>query len=118
MSANINLIGKNAKLAREENGFSQTNVAKFLNVDQSFISKFEKGERSIQSDLLERLANLYGYNLSDLIDNTNNMKQRIKAAYRSNWLSADDLETIYCIKRIGLNLFFMTELLDGDKNEG
>ena len=118
LSANITLIGQNAKLAREANGFSQTTIAKFLNVDQSMISKFEKGERSLQSDMLERLANLYGYNVADLSSKTGGPEQRIKTAYRSSWLSANDLEIIHDIKRIGLNLFFMTELLDGDKSEG
>ena len=110
-------IGQNAKRARESNGFSQANVADFLKVDQSLISKFEKGDRSIQSDLLERLANLYGYRVSDFESAKGIPEQRIKAAYRSSGISADDMDAIHDIKRIALNLFFMNDLAGGDSSE-
>lgn len=41
-----NIIGKNIKSLRESIGFSQANIATFLNVDQSMISKVEKGEKT------------------------------------------------------------------------
>jgi transcriptional regulator with XRE-family HTH domain len=117
MTANTEVVGRNIKFAREVNGFSQANIAKFLKVDQSLISKFENGERTIQTDILERLANLYGYRVSDFESEAGIRKQQIKTAYRSSGLSAEDLEVIHDIKRIGLNLFFMTELLGGDNSE-
>ena len=117
MSVNKVIIGQNAKRARESNGFSQAHVADFLKVDQSLISKFEKGERSIQSDVMERLANLYGYRVSDFECEDGIHEQRMKAAYRSSGISADDMETIHDIKRIALNLFFMTDLAGGEKVE-
>ena len=83
MSKNTVVIGENAKRARETNGFSQANVADFLNVDQSLISKFEKGDRNLQSDMLERLANLYGYRVSDFEYEGGVPERRMKAAYRS-----------------------------------
>jgi transcriptional regulator with XRE-family HTH domain len=113
MSANISVIGKNAKQLREDNGFSQSSVAGFLNVDQSLISKLEKGERSINIDLLEKLANLYGCKVSDFNED-NPVSQRVKIAFRANSLSADDLKVIHDIKRIALNCVFMTELIESD----
>jgi transcriptional regulator with XRE-family HTH domain len=117
MSSNTATIGRNAKLAREANGFSQANAADFLKVDQSLISKFETGDRSLQSDMLERLANLYGYKVSDFESERGIPEQRIKTAYRSSGMSADDLEAIHDIKRIGMNLFFMAELMGGGNIE-
>ena len=35
-------IGENIKALREQSGFTQSNLAKYLNVDQSLISKIEK----------------------------------------------------------------------------
>jgi transcriptional regulator with XRE-family HTH domain len=117
MAANTVAIGGNAKRARELNGFSQANVAEFLKVDQSLISKFENGDRSLQSDMLERLANLYGYKVSDFEREDGIPEQRIKAAYRSGGISAGDMEAIHDIKRIAMNLFFMTELIGGGCGE-
>jgi transcriptional regulator with XRE-family HTH domain len=113
MSENISVVGKNAKQLREDNGFSQTSVAEFLNVDQSLISKLEKGERSINVDLLEKLANLYGCRVSDFNED-NPVGQRVKIAFRANTLSANDLKIIHDIKRIALNCVFMTNLLESD----
>ena len=117
MSAYTAVIGGNAKRAREANGFSQANVADFLKVDQSLISKFEKGDRSLQSDMLERLANLYGYKVSDFEHEGGIPEQRMKAAYRSSGISSDDMEVIHDIKRIAMNLFFMADLAGGDSVE-
>ena len=118
MSTCATVLGQNAKRARESNGFSQANVADFLKVDQSLISKFEKGERNLQSDLLERLANLYGNRVADFEREGGVPEQRIKTAYRTSGMSADDMEVIHDIKRIALNLFFMADLACGDRVEG
>ena len=117
MSTNTVIIGENAKRARESNGFSQAIVADFLKVDQSLISKFEKGDRNLQSDMLERLANLYGYRISDFECEGGVAEWRMKAAYRSSGISSDDMEAIHDIKRIAMNLFFMADLAGGDSVE-
>jgi transcriptional regulator with XRE-family HTH domain len=117
MSAKSAIIGENAKRAREANGLSQMNVAVFLKVDQSLISKFEKGERSLQSDLLERLANLLGHNVTDFECVSGIPAQRIKVAFRSSGISASDMEAIHDIKRIAMNLFFMADLIGGYRGE-
>jgi len=115
MSASSVIIGENAKRAREACGFSQANVAEFLKVDQSLISKFEKGLRSLHANMLERLASLYGHRLSDFSSKGGIPELRIKVAYRSSGITADDMEAIHDIKRIALNLFYMNELAgDGD----
>ena len=110
MFASTSTIGSNAKRAREANGFSQANIAEILGVDQSFISKFENGDRSMQSDVLERLANLYGYKASTFQHQDGLPEQRIKTAYRPSGITEDDMKTLHDIKRIAMNLFFMTEL--------
>jgi transcriptional regulator with XRE-family HTH domain len=114
VSENNVIIGENAKRARESCGFSQANVAEFLKVDQSLVSKFEKGLRSLQSNMLERLANLYGYHVSDFECVDGIPAHRIKAAYRSNKLTTEDMEAIHDIKRIAMNLFFMSDLAGDD----
>jgi len=117
MSARLKIIGENAKQARESNGFTQASVATFLKVDQSLISKFEKGDRTLQSDHLEKLANLYGYRVSDFECEDGAFTHNIKTAYRSSGITSEDLVIIHDIKRIALNLFFMAEMSGGDTIE-
>ena len=53
---NMQKIGETIKALREGAGYNQQSIATFLKVDQSLISKIEKGERNIASDMLEKLA--------------------------------------------------------------
>lgn len=43
-----NIIVNNIKTLRDEMGLNQTIIARFLNVDQSLISKVEKGENKLE----------------------------------------------------------------------
>ena len=52
-------IGKRIKELREENHYSQTQVADYLGIDQSNLSKIEKGEKKFKFSLLKKLCLLY-----------------------------------------------------------
>ena len=52
-------IGERIKRLREENGYSQTQVADYLGIDQSNLSKIERGERKFKLGLLKKLCLLY-----------------------------------------------------------
>ena len=103
-------IGIRIKELRECCGFTQRNIADFLNVDQSFISKIEKGERSLTADMIKSISDLFGVETSYFL-NDNKDVVKTNCAFRANDLTAEDLETISCINRIALNANFMTELL-------
>ena len=102
-------IGDNIRKLRENAGFSQTNIAAFLSVDQSFISKVEKGERPISSDKLEKLATLFGVRF-DVFEKDNVEPSKFAIAFRGSNLSGEDLEAICAINKIALNLEFMSNL--------
>lgn len=105
-------IGEHIKSLREQSGFTQSNIAKYLKVDQSLISKIEKGERLITSDMLDKLATLFGITTESFNNDLISTKQ-ISFALRASEINEDDLETISAINRIALNVNFMTQLLGG-----
>lgn len=107
-----NRIGENIKALREQSGFTQSNLAKYLNVDQSLISKIEKNERSMTSDMLDKLSALFGVT-SESFRQESIPANRISFALRASEINEDDLEIISAINRIALNLNFMTQLLGG-----
>ena len=102
----------NAKLKklREANGFNQKNIADFLEVDQSLISKIEKGERTLTSSMINGLSNLFGVPTSYFFEDVDN-NNRTVCAFRASDLSQSDMKTISLINRIALNANFMSELL-------
>ena len=51
--------GERIKNLREEHKYTQKQVADFLEIDQSNLSKIELGKRTISMDLIEKLCSLY-----------------------------------------------------------
>lgn len=105
-------IYEKLKLMREQSGLRQGQIAVYLGVTQTFISKVETGERNLTVDQLEKLVNLYGYSLSAFVSAETDVKP-IRFAYRAQEVSQDDLEVIADIGRIAINSQFMTEILEG-----
>lgn len=56
---------------REDNDFTQAQIAKVLMCDQSLYSKYERGEREIPLRLLIRLSEYYNVSLDYLVGRTN-----------------------------------------------
>lgn len=99
------------KELREKNGYTQKNIADFLNVDQSFVSKAENGERTFTSDMINRLASLFGIHISTLLSERNDAMTSTTCAFRASDLTSDDLNTIALINQIAINANYMAELL-------
>lgn len=106
----MKIIGENIKKLREEMELNQANIAQFLNVDQSMISKIEKGERTISVDMLEKLSCLFGVNIND-IEKEDIKPASYAVAFRTTKLTPEDMNTIYAINRIFMNASFMTSKL-------
>jgi transcriptional regulator with XRE-family HTH domain len=101
-------LGEKLKSLRIEYGYKQKDISDFLGVDQSLISKFESGERTVSVDILEKLGGLY---CCDLVDAFNAGKPNIQVAFRAKHIGVEDLKTIQTVNRIVLNSAFMSDLL-------
>lgn len=113
MKKSLDSIGAQIKVLRENSGFTQKNIANYLGVDQSLISKFEAGERPLSADMLERLVTLFGYSISVFNEAPEEYKP-LSLALRASELGDEDLETVRAINKIALNSAFMTKLLKSE----
>lgn len=106
-------IGEKIKQMRTSANLSQTVVAEYLQVDQSLISKIEKGEREVSTDIIKKLAELLGCKVSTLISD-DKCSTCLNIAFRTSSLTSEDLKSIALINRIALNLEFMQDALKVD----
>ena len=104
-------IYEKLKLMREQSGLRQGQIAEYLGVTQTFISKVETGERNLTVAQLENLVNLYGYSLAAFASE-DVVARPIQFAYRAQEVSPADLKVIADISKIVINSQFMTEVLE------
>lgn len=101
--------GDTFKTIRENNKITQSQIAKYLNVDQSLISKFESNERVLSIDLLEKSADLFGCSVRVFFENDFS-KPELKTAFRIAGSNLLELEDMAMINRIAMNLSMLEEL--------
>ena len=106
------IIGQNLCKLRKVNNFTQEQVAEYLGINRSTYSNYELGEREMPFELLERMADLLGCDLTVLMEEDETVVDEMMiCSFRVNDLSADDLEQIATFKRIVKNYVKMNELL-------
>jgi transcriptional regulator with XRE-family HTH domain len=110
---NFELIGKRFNELRNKSGFTQSQIAEYLGVDQSYISKCEKNERQFSVDVLEKAAELFGCTMDYFVDESYEFAQ-MPIALRAKSITTEDLNTIAAMNKIALNLCFMEGLLEGE----
>lgn len=108
---NVSLVSRRFKELRESSNLTQAQIASFLNIDQSYVSKFEKGERKLSIDVLEKMCNLFGCTLR-YFENEEEKYTQMSIAFRSNSLQNDDLEAIAAINKVALNIRFINLMLE------
>jgi len=90
-------LGNRLKDAREYRGFSQEDVATYLNLPRSAVSLIENGERRLDVLELKKLAKLYQCDIDELSGRVENTKEpeAIKMVARTAaGLSKEDLDEV------------------------
>lgn len=106
------IIGRNIKSYREKSHLSQEEVAEFLGVSRELISYYENGRREIQLEKLEKLTDLFGIELINLLEeDLSIMEADLAFAFRSDGLEQRDLEHISNFHRIIKNYLKMKQIL-------
>lgn len=113
----FNLIGEKFKKIREESGLTQGQIADYLNVDQSYISRYEKNERQLSVDLLEKLSSLFGCSI-EYFTSDDSQYAPLPFALRASCITVVDLEAVAIINKLALNLRSMEKLMKENSHEG
>lgn len=116
MEGTLKQLGANLKAARTSRRFTQSQVAEYLGIDQTTLSKIESGSRTIGAAMLDKLAALYFCTVDQLLGETPLPKQEV--AFRSRDLQEEDVALLAEIGRIVGNLEEMTILLKRFAQEG
>ena len=106
-------LGRNIKQAREYAQMNQKDLAAFLGVDQSLISKYESGERAISANALDRLSTLLCFSVHDLLQ-SESINPRGEVAFRTEGLSYEDNCILANVNAIILNQIEMDGMLYGE----
>lgn len=109
-------IGERIKFFREKAGLKQTQVAKYLGIDQTYLSKIEANERNVPVELLESLAILFRIDLQDF-EKDNVDISPITFSMRSKDIKDEDLHTLAIINKIAHNSKLMADLIKRNDDE-
>jgi len=105
------VIRENFKRLRKKVNITQEQMAEYLNLEQSSISKFENGERTISVSNLEKACALFGIQANDIYKKSAN-QQVISPSFRKTNLSNSSLEDISNINKIAMNIIEMKAILE------
>lgn len=94
-------IGSKLKKLREENGYSQRQIAEYLEIDQSNLSKIENNKRNLNLVLLDKICYLYNCTPNYLLGKTNEY-QKPKISFKSG--KDMDLNVISKINQLSYHL--------------
>lgn len=101
------------KALRKESRITQEQLAQFLGVDQSMITKLENGSRSFNVTMIDKICSLFGCTEEYLLGESEDYIP-LNFAFRSNGIEAEDLESIAAVNKIAMNLKYMNEMI-GDE---
>jgi transcriptional regulator with XRE-family HTH domain len=108
-------IGANILNYRKIQDLSQQQLADYLGITRELISLIETGKREISIANLNKLADLFGIELEELLEEDQSLKEaNVAFAFRSNNRSDNnaDLSNIAAFQRIVLNYLKMEKLKD------
>lgn len=107
------IIGKNLKLFRGFNRFTQEQVADFLGLNnRSTYSNYESGDREAPLEVLEKCADLYGCDMTLFFeDNETSVNDMLICAFRADNISASDMAEVAKFKNVVKNYLKINTLL-------
>ena len=106
-------MNERLKSLRKESKITQEQLAQFLAVDQSLITKLENGTRNFSTTMVDKICSLFGCSEQYLMGESEDYIP-LNFAFRSTGIEAEDLDSIAAVNKIAMNLKYMNELM-GDE---
>lgn len=111
------IIGKNLCGFREMCGFTQEEVAKYLEIQRGTFANYEAGHREAPMPVLIRLSNLYGVELGEFLnEDMEAHKVALTCAFRLEGRTSQDMETIAEFKDV-VKSYLKMKRMQEDKDE-
>lgn len=105
------IIGKNIKEYRNQFGYTQDHLAKYLGIDRSMVSHYERGEREISIIHLEKLADLFCIDVDVLTENNEKVrKAELAFAFRKDGIDEQDIKSIADFQKVVKNYIKIVSL--------
>lgn len=103
-------VGERIKMLRKGSKLTQEQLANYLEVDQSLVTKLESGTRSLSVTLIDKICSLFGCT-EEYLMGENDQYIPLNFSFRSSEIKTEDLQSIAAINKIAMNLRFMDEMI-------
>lgn len=108
-----NKLGKKLKEARLNSGFTQEKVSEILNISRQKLGQVEKGQGPLDTIIMKKLADLYGYSMSYFFETAPIEKtEDVQLAFRSFSLEKEDQEIINWARKVLFNINDLDEIME------
>ncbi|THC36551.1 XRE family transcriptional regulator [Bacillus velezensis] len=104
-------LGAKLKEARSISGLKQQEAAENLNIGRQKLISIEKGMGPIDTVLLKKMADLYGFALDHFFEEDNE-EFDVKLAFRAADLEEDDQQTINWSRKVLVNIGILNEICE------
>ena len=100
--------GDKIRYLQKQSQLDEIALALYLDIEPKELIRIENNEMDVSITLLEKVADLYDIELSELIDNDTKFLPKVM---NLKGFAPNDLKTIATINKIAKNLIFMEKLL-------
>lgn len=104
----MSVVGDRLKILRKDYGYTQKQIAEYLDIDQAYISRIEKGERTLNLSLLDKICQLYNCTPDYILGKADNYQKR-SVAFGSDGNDVD-LNVVAKINSVMNNLELLRKL--------
>lgn len=103
-------ISLRLKELRKNSNLTQEQMAKYLDVDQSLITKIENGTRVLSVTMIDKLCSLFGCTEDYLLGHSEKYIS-LNFAFRIDEIQSEDLQSIAAVNKIAMNIRYMNEMI-------